>query len=172
MAPAILLPFAKTASPKIFGFITLLAILALAAYLRLVNLTNTPGWYTDEGTHLDIAQHLLQGHTQYMAITQSTLLFAKLPLFEILLAGALFLKNDIGALRAVTGTLGVISVGVLYGVVYQTQKQNIVLALLAAFVLAIYPPAILYSRFGFSYNLLTPLVLLSYLALWKYIRLY
>jgi hypothetical protein len=35
---------------------------------------------------------------------------------------------------------------------------------------AIYPQAVLYSRWGFSYNLLTPLVLLTYLALWKYLE--
>ena len=42
------------------------------------------------------------------------------------------------------------------------------LPLLAALLLAIYPPAVLYSRFGFSYNLLAPLVLIVLLALWEY----
>jgi hypothetical protein len=36
----------------------LLFILAFAAYLRLYNITENPGWYTDEGTNLDVAQLL------------------------------------------------------------------------------------------------------------------
>ena len=150
--------------------IALLLILALAAYLRLANHTDNPGWYTDEGTHLDIAQNLANGRVQYMAINQATLLFSRLPLFELLLAGSLSLMGGgIGTLRALTGGLGVVSVAVLYGVVRRIQNGDSSLALLSALMYAIYPLAILYSRFGFSYNLLTPLVLLAYLGLWEYL---
>ncbi|MGB0389398.1 MAG: hypothetical protein ACPGWR_31630 [Ardenticatenaceae bacterium] len=100
-------------------------ILGLAAYLRLVNVGNNPGWYTDEGTHLNIAQNLLAGQQQYLAINQSTLLFAKLPLFEGVLAGVLALTGGgMGSLRALTGMLGVLSVGMLYGVVRRTQNDK------------------------------------------------
>ncbi len=147
----------------------LVPILALAAYLRLANHTDNPGWYTDEGTHLAIARQLLRGRVQYLAVNQSTLLFARLPLFEVLLAGVLrFGGEGMGALRAFTGTLGVASVGLLYLVVRRMSRDT-ALALLAALALAIYPQAILYSRFGFSYNLLTPLVLLAFLGLWEYL---
>ncbi len=67
---------------RLFQAATLLLILALAAYLRLVNLADNPGWYTDEGTHLDIAQNLLEGRAQYLAVSQPTLLFAKLSLLR------------------------------------------------------------------------------------------
>jgi hypothetical protein len=152
-------------------------ILALAAYLRLVNVVDNPSWYTDEGVHLDIAQNLLRGRVQYLAITQSTLMFAKLPLFELLLAGLLGSVGQtaepvagIGTLRALTGTLGVVSVGMLYGVVRRTQRgRDPALALLSALMLTIYPQAVVYSRFGFSYNLLTPLVLLAGLGCWEYL---
>lgn len=163
----------KTSKLRPYEAIILLLILLLAAYLRLANHTDNPGWYTDEGTHLDIAQNLLRGRTQYLAINRSTLLFAKLPLFEVLLAGLLGLGvggGGMGTLRAFTGALGVISVGLLYLVVRRTQSgKNPTLALLSALMLAIYPQAILYSRFGFSYNLLTPLVLLAGLGLWEYL---
>jgi hypothetical protein len=39
---------------------------------------------------------------------------------------------------------------------------------LAPFILAIFPAAVVYSRFGFSYNLLAPLLLLVCLGLWEY----
>jgi len=146
----------------------LLLILALAAYLRLAYGAATPGWYTDEGTHVDIAQNLTRGRVQYLAVTQSTLLFGKLPLFELLLAGFFrLLGPGMGSLRLLTGSLGVISTGILYGVVRRTSGRPL-LALLSALMYAIYPLAVLYSRFGFSYNLLTPLVWLAFWGLWEY----
>jgi hypothetical protein len=147
--------------------IALAAILILAAYLRLANIAANPGWYTDEGTHIDIARHLLRGQIQYLAINQSTLLFAKLPLFDLLLAGLLRLGVDgMLALRTLTGGLNVVSVVLLYVLARRADRT---LALASALMLAIYPQAILYSRFGFSYNLLTPLVLLVCLGLWGYL---
>ena len=80
--------------------LTLLLIIVLAAYLRLVNLPDNPGWYSDEGTILDIAHHLLDGEWQYLAINQSTLIAARLPLFPLLVAGAMrFFGPDIATLR-------------------------------------------------------------------------
>ena len=146
----------------------LLIILLLAAYLRLANQPNNPAWYTDEGTHLDIARNLIAGRVQYLAVNQSTLLFARLPVFEALLAAVMRISNDgIGALRALTGSLGVITVGVLYAVLRRYDRW---LALIAALMSAIYPPAILYSRFGFSYNLLAPLVLIAFFSACEYAR--
>jgi hypothetical protein len=146
-------------------------ILALAAYLRLANVASNPGWYTDEGTHLDIAQNLLCGRVQYLAINQSTLMFAKLPLFELLLAGLLgSVGGGISTLRALTGVLSAVSVGLLYWFARRTQRgRDPALALLATLMLAIYPQAVAYSRFGFSYNLLAPLVLLVALGCWEYL---
>lgn len=141
-------------------------ILLLAAYLRLTNLPGNPAWYTDEGTHLDIARHLLGGQTQYLAVHQSTLLFSRVPVFEALLAVTLhFTGVSMAALRWLTAALGIITVGVLFTVM---RRYNRWLALIAALMLAIYPPAILYSRFGFSYNLLTPLILITVLGVCEY----
>lgn len=139
----------------------LVVVMVLAAYLRLTNLSLNPGWYTDEGTHLDIARNLLRGRWQYLAINQSTLLFAKLPLFEFLLAGVVRLTRlDMTALRGLTGVLGTLTVGVLVLVAWHISRDRL-LAILAGLILAIYPPAVLYSRLGFSYNLLAPLLLLT-----------
>src|SRR4051812_15267710 len=93
----------------------LIVILIVAGYLRLANLTDNPGWYSDEGTNLDVAYHLQQGQLQYMALGQSTLMVSRLPLFESLLAGVLRLfQGGIHTLRSLTGLLGVASVGLLY----------------------------------------------------------
>ena len=143
-------------------------ILLLAACLRLANVAVNPAWYTDEGTHLDIARHLLQGQVQYLAINQSWLLFSRLPLFEILLSGAALAGGvSMLALRTLTAGLGTITVAVLYAVTRRATRDAR-LALLAALLLAIYPPAVLYSRFGFSYNLLAPLVLIAFVGMDQY----
>lgn len=147
----------------------LLAILLLAGYLRLHNLETNPGWYSDEGTHLGIARELLNGRWQYLAINQSTLLFAKLPLFEALLAAAVhFFGLKMLTLRGLTAGLGILSVGLTYRIGRVQMPQSRWFPLTAALALAIYPQAILYSRFGFSYNLLTPLLLLAILGLCQY----
>ncbi len=149
----------------------LVLILLLAGYLRLTNVAGNPGWYTDETTHIDIANHRLMGQTQYMLIKDSTLMFGRLPLFHILLAGYFQVSGNpdhMVALRTFTALLGVLSVGLLYGAV--RKSGGVVLALLAAFVLSVYPQAVLYSRFGFSYNLLPPLILLAVLTLILYLE--
>ncbi|MBV7327146.1 hypothetical protein KFU94_02570 [Chloroflexi bacterium TSY] len=157
---------------KLFELITILFVLILAAYLRLGGVENSLGWYADEGTHVEIAKHLARGHIQYMVVTESTLLFAKLPLFEHLLSWAFRIwQADINVLRALSGTLGVITVGLLYVVVRITTRLQL-LALFAALLLALYPRAVLYSRFGFSYNLLAPIVVLVYLGLYQYVNNY
>ncbi|MBZ0285605.1 MAG: glycosyltransferase family 39 protein [Anaerolineae bacterium] len=138
--------------------------------MRFANVSDNPGWYTDEAAHVDIAHHLLRGEVRYMAINQSTLLFARPPLFHLLLAGWFgFVGEGIGTLRLFTAALGVLSVGTLYGVARRLSGST-GFGLLAAGLLAIYPQAVLYSRFGFSYNLLPPLILLALMSSSEYLR--
>jgi 4-amino-4-deoxy-L-arabinose transferase-like glycosyltransferase len=153
--------------------VALVVVLIVAAYLRFHNLTDNPYWYTDEATHVNIAQNILDGHTQYLAVGGSTLLFARLPLFEYILAGMMRVFGDgvdsMATLRALTASLGLITTATLY-IVARRITQNGWLAILAALLLALYPQAILYNRFGFSYNLLAPLVLLFLMGLVEYAR--
>lgn len=144
-------------------------VLILAAYLRLANRADNPGWYSDEGTHINIAMNLMEGRVQSLAITQSMLLVARPPLFHLLLAGLFRVWGaGIETLRAFTGGLGVASVILLYLVTRTAQGSA--LALLSALMLAVYPEAVVYSRIGYSYNLLTPLVLLACWGLWGYLE--
>ncbi len=163
----------------------LIIILGLAASLRLINLPGNPGWYTDEGAHLDAAWHLSQGRFQFLAITQSILFAARPPLFELLLAAGLNAPGEgIAILRTLTGSLGVVSAGLLALLVWAGQEPRSPgrasvpaverlagfdgLALLAAGLYAVYQPAVVYSRFGFSYNLITVLLLVTGIGLVKY----
>jgi len=148
--------------------IALLSIIALASYLRLNNIETNPGWYTDETTHVIIAQNLLDGRVQYLAVTDSFLLFARLPLFQYTLAATMALLGEgLLSLRILTGGLGIVTVGLVYALVRQITHERW-LALAAAFSLAVYPTAIIYSRVGFSYALLTPLILIAVWGLANY----
>ncbi|MEE9572815.1 MAG: glycosyltransferase family 39 protein [Candidatus Neomarinimicrobiota bacterium] len=153
---------------QLFIFI---GVISCAAYLRFVNLAENPGWYSDEGTMVDIANNLLEGRIQYFAINQSTLLVARMPIFPALLAGVFSIfEPGITTLRYVTASLGVITTGMLYWVVKDiSRRERPYLGFNAAFLYAIYPQAILYSRLGFSYNLLSPLIVGILWFLWKYI---
>lgn len=102
-----------------------------------------------------------------MAVTDSYLIAARMPLFEHLLAGGIHLfGNDILTLRLLTALCGTITVGLVYTTISTASNDNW-LALCGALSLAIYPKAMIYSRFGFSYNLIPPLLLC---ALWFYFR--
>lgn len=134
-------------------------ILGVGAYLRFARLTATPGYYSDEGTLLDIAHHLLQGKWQYLALNRSTLLVARMPLFPLLLAAASKIMGEgIATLRTITASLGVASILGTYALSRQLGGRT--LGVIAAAVLAIHPLAVVYSRLGFSYNLLAVLALL------------
>jgi 4-amino-4-deoxy-L-arabinose transferase-like glycosyltransferase len=139
-------------------------ILLLAAYLRYTNVGENPHWYTDEATHINIAQNLSEGRIQYMVIQDSTLLFARPPLFHIVLAGLLHPDHDeMLTLRRLTATLATLTVLLLYAAV--RRHGDWMLALLAALSLAIYPQAVLYNRMGYSYNLTAPLMMVALLGL-------
>lgn len=147
---------------------------ALAAWPRLAgDLAANPGWYTDEGTQLDIARHLRAGESRYLALAGPTLLVARPPLFPALLAGAeMIFGPGMGTLRALTAGLGGLAVAALLLMLRHGERAwagpTTTLPGLAAASLALAPTAALYSRFGFSYNLLAPLVIAVCAGLWGY----
>ncbi len=153
-----------------FDGLALVLILLLAAWLRLAHAADNPGWFSDEGTQLELARQALHGRAQYFAITQSTLLFSRLPLFTAVLAAAARLGGlSMTTLRLLSGSLGMLTVGLVYGLARWGFGRR-PLALLAALLLAVYPTAVLYARFGFSYNLLAPLLLGAIWSLGMYRR--
>ncbi len=151
----------------------LLAIIVLisASLLRYINISTNPGWYSDEGTLVEIAKNLMSGRFQYLALNKSTLIAARLPLFPALMSVVFSITGvHITIMRYVTAGLGVLTVGLLMVVIRNLMgKKGEYLALGAGFFLAIYPKAILYSRLAFSYNLLAPLVVVIFWSLYKYL---
>ena len=78
----------------------LVLVLSLAVFLRFSNLRTNPGWYSDEGAFINVAENLSQGKWQYFALQGSPLLVGRPPLFFVVLAGAFKLFGvDILVLR-------------------------------------------------------------------------
>lgn len=164
--------FRRAAVRAALEAVALAAILALAAYLRFAQLPSNPGWYSDEGTLADIARHLSEGRLQYQALTESTLVVARFPVMPSLVALLMPAGGDaLATLRSITAGLGVISTAAVYALMRRVAGgRSAGLALLAAAMFALYPPAVFYSRVGFSYNLLAPLVMLAAIGLWDYLE--
>lgn len=155
--------------PAWVEIVFLALIITLAAYLRLHNLTDNPGWYADEATHVNIAHNLMQGEMRYLAVDDSFLVFGRLPLFELLLAGSNQLFGvGIDTARGLTGLLGVLTILLLVATTRIITKDP-VFALCAGLALAVYPDAVLYSRIAYSYALLAPLLVLAVLGLSQYL---
>ncbi len=149
--------------------IALVVVISAAGYLRFANLQTNPGWYSDEGTLADITRHLMEGRVQVLAINRSTLLAARMPLVP-LLASALTRPeaSPLETLRLMAATSGVLTTALLFLLVHRVTG-SLGLGVLSGGLLAIYPPAVFYSRIGFSYNLITPLVVVALGGLWFYL---
>ncbi len=162
--------FTNSKKLLLLEILALLLIIMLAAFVRYPNLENNPGWYTDEGTLIDIAQHLNRGEIQYMAVKDSVLMFGRPPLFVSLLALAFRLFGPgILTLRVITATLGIITIVMLYLMIRLCLGvKGIPLAFLSAIMLTVSPMGIFYSRVGYSYIFLAPLILSAMLGAWKY----
>jgi len=142
-------------------------IIALATFLRFWNLKYNPLWYGDEGINLNLAMNAIEGHPQLDAIKYPFLPHA--PLFMSIVGFLLkIFGNDILVLRSVTATLGVLTVPAVY--LLGSELLDRKAGLLTAFFYAILPLPVLYSRWGFDYNILSftlPLTCLLFLRYFK-----
>lgn len=152
-------------NPVWFG--CLVFVLLLGFFLRFNSLATNPGWYSDEGSDMDIARHLAEGRMQYFALSGTPLVAGRVPLFQLMLAGAFRIWGyDIYAARLVVAMFSFGAIVLL--IVAAREMAGKWLALLAGLLLAILPNAVLYSRIAFLYNVLAFFVLLCWYLLWKY----
>jgi len=138
----------------------LLLILAAAAFLRIYHNDLTPGWYNDEGTVINIANNINQGRLEYLGIGGSLLISARQPLFVYLLALIFrIFGSDILILRNTVAILGVLNTALIF---FSLRKYGQWTAILCALAYALFPKAIFYARFGFSYNLVALFAILCF----------
>ena len=151
------------------------ALLLLAWSLRLSPLASA-GIYADEGTQLSIARALGEGRLQYLAIQDSTLLFAKFPLFPGLLAlwgkllGATGMDSpSLFLSRLLVLKFQLLSVALLIALL-RRNFQHGERVWLTTFWLVIFPVALRLGRYVFSYHLLATLMLLLWFFWQEYQR--
>jgi 4-amino-4-deoxy-L-arabinose transferase-like glycosyltransferase len=138
----------------------LLVLLALSALVRLLHLADNPGWDGDEGYNWSIAANLAAGHAQRFALRYT---FVDHPPLFYLLGAALFKAwtHDLIALRTLSACCGVLATLGTFALGARIGGRR--LGLLAAGIYALWPQAILQTRWAYTYNLVTPLALF---ALW------
>jgi 4-amino-4-deoxy-L-arabinose transferase-like glycosyltransferase len=149
--------------------VLLLLVLPLGAFLRLRRLSERPGWYPDEGSNVAVAAALAKGESAYLAFGDSSFINPHPSLFYWPLA-ALYRAHgpDMLTARLFAAVAGIITIPLLYLLVQATVGWQA--ALLAAGFFAVYPGAVLYNRFAFTYNWLPPLYLAALYALHRYLH--
>lgn len=142
-------------------------VFGLLVFLRLNFLDTNPGWYSDEGSDLDIARHLAQGQWQYFALGGTPLIAARVPLFHLLLGlGFQVWGYDIATARLVVALFSLATAGMLFIAVREMLGKWT--ALLTVLMFAILPNILLYSRIAFGYNVQAFFVVVCWYALWKF----
>jgi hypothetical protein len=130
--------------------------LLTAALLRAIRLGDVPPIYPDEAGQLDVAWSLLHGDFRAGLFTSSFLPRLPLPLAVTYLAAAIGGWNLV-AVRVCTVGSALLSLVLLWRLLPREPRDPALVA--SCFVLAIYPPAIYFSRWGFTYNFLAPALL-------------
>lgn len=131
----------------------LVAILLVAAVLRLWGLGTSPGWFLDEGTYFDVARNLLHGKRQVgqMAVTFAAPHMTAPPAWFLAEAAwmAVF-GQTMTAFRWLVALCGVACVGLTAGIGRRLGGWKA--GLWAAGFLAVAPRAVLYSRLAIPYT--------------------
>lgn len=142
----------------------LLLILLIAAVLRLWNIGTIPQWDYDEGTIMNISWNLLHG--KFLLFNLKYPFVPHPPFFYMVTAGLLAIfGNDLVALRVLAALCSVATVFFLYKIGRELSNPN--LGLVTAFLYAIYPNDIFFSRIGFANNMIA---LISVAAVYCFIR--
>ncbi len=143
-------------------------VLLVASYLRLMGVGEYPGWHTDEGTIVELAQHMSRGQVQYLGISRSFLFAGRMPGPIVLLALAIkTLGASILTLRLLVAFLTIISALLMYWAMWIISK-DLWWTFSVALMYAILPRIVFYQRLGFSYHLGGALAIVGAALLWLY----
>lgn len=151
--------------------IPLLALIALAAALRLPGIKATPPWYTDEGFYVQTSWNFIHGHWATFGLEQWTSIspFSPAPPFYYLLLGSfltLFGKSIIVA-RLVSAVVGIATVWSLAHIGRQLFSSSWV-GLIPAAAFAVLPEFVINTRWAFPQSLAGLLLLWAFFLLGTY----
>lgn len=133
-------------------------ILLLQSLFLFSNISDMPRWYWDDGINMEIAWNLANGEMRLYSLTYPFMPHP--PLFFIVLAALLkIFGNELVVLRCLTAALSLATTVVVYFTGKKLSGGK--LGLTAAFLYAIYPDNIYWSRIGFVNSMLMFLGLLA-----------
>lgn len=137
-----------------------------AVYFRFYNLRQTPGWYSDEGNYIDLAENWAQGKWQNYGVIGAPY-SQRPPLYMYVTAAAMRVFGvDIGVTRGVSAAGSLICVILATWVVWKRAGRRE--GILTLWVTGIAPWIVTFARFGMTYNLMAPFFLFSLIAALKY----
>ena len=152
---------------KSLRYALILIILLIALALRLPNLEKIPYWYWDEGVNMNIAWNLVNARALWFSLKFPFMPHP--PLF--FMVGGILLKifgNELVVMRTLSACYGILTTILIYLLAREFFNERI--ALLSAFLFAVYPVAIYWNRMAFANNQLTLLILLAMYSFWKYVH--
>ena len=173
----------KISLPHPAVFVLLALILFLSLDLRTRKLVESPGWFVDEGTYLEVSTRIGNAQLQLGAVnitfvgphmTHPPLYFAIASIFLKLAQTDMYSFRLFNALIGVMSCLFIFLLGRETGLIERPGERSRLwaeaLGLIAAFIFAIHPHAVMYNRMGLPYNLyLLEAVIIAWFAL-IYIR--
>ena len=140
--------------------------LLTAAYFRFYNLRQSPGWYSDEGNYIDLAENWMQGKWQNYGVTGAPY-SQRPPLYMYTVAGAMQLFGvDIAVSRGVSALSSFVCVILATWLAWKKMGKRE--GLLTLWVCGIAPWIVMFGRLGMTYNLMAPFFLFGLIAVLYY----
>ncbi len=173
----------KIALPRPFTLVLLGLIIILSLYFRTRKIAQSPGWFRDEGTYLEIARRIGKKPLPLGAVNVTFVgpNMTHPPLYFLLSHLSFkFGQPDMRTFRLFNASLGVLATLLIFLLGYEVGRPDEpsatptlhqeMLGLIAAFFYTIHPDAVMYNRMGMPYNLyLIEAILVALFAL-RYIR--
>jgi len=173
----------KIPLPRLIILALLVLILSLSLRFRIIKILDSPGWFRDEGTYLEVARRIGKAQLQLGSVnitfvgpnmTHPPFYFTQANLFFKLT------DADMYGFRLFNAILGLLATFLLFLLGREAGRYGNptappslhaeFLGLVAAFFYAIHPDAVLYNRMGMPYNLyLVEGTLMAWFAL-RYLR--
>ncbi len=148
----------------------ILLAFAASAYFRYYDLRQYPGWYSDEGNHIDLAENWMQGDWRNYGVLGAPY-SQRPPMFMYTIATAMsFFGKDITVTRGVSAAANLITIMLAAWIAFKALglKEGI----LTFWLGAVAPWIVVFGRIGLTYNLMGLFFLFSCIALWYYLKTY
>lgn len=148
--------------------VLILLVGTVAIYFRFFDLRHYPGWYSDEGNHIDLAENWMQGEWRNYGVLGAPY-SQRPPLYMYTVATAMSIfGTDITVSRGVCAVASLFTIALTALIAWKAlgRKEGILTFCMGA----VAPWIVVFGRLGLTYNLMGFFFLFSLLALWYYLK--